>query len=123
MGPATGKHQAPAGDHKAARTRPDSITRQTCNFNNRKDPQKKHHLGTVSKIIYCRAFTCSAISNSPLVLMLIKRHLSVTGGGGGGGVLNAFYQFKTFTSLLEGIFRWGKYYSSYFVEVVINRCV
>ena len=39
----------PAGDYKTARNRQDSITKK--NTNNFKDPQKKHHLGTVSKII------------------------------------------------------------------------
>ena len=40
----------PAGDHKAARDRQDRYNkRQTWNINNKKDPQKKHHLGIVSK--------------------------------------------------------------------------
>ena len=40
---------SPAGDHKAARNRQDSMTKT--NTNNKKDPQKKHCLGTVSKKI------------------------------------------------------------------------
>ena len=39
----------PAGDHKAAMIRQESIT-NTHNINNIKDPQKKHRLGTVSRI-------------------------------------------------------------------------
>ena len=38
----------PAGDHKAARNRYDSITKTSTN--NEKDPQKKHRLRTVCKI-------------------------------------------------------------------------
>ena len=38
----------PAGDNKAARNRQDSMTKKTGNTNNKKDPQKKHRLGTVS---------------------------------------------------------------------------
>ena len=41
----------PAGDLNAARNRQDGITKQTWNINNKKDPQKKHCLGTVSKKI------------------------------------------------------------------------
>ena len=37
----------PTGDHKAARNRHGSLTK--ANTNNKKDPQKKHRLGTVSK--------------------------------------------------------------------------
>ena len=37
----------PAGDHKAARNRQNSMT--NTNPNNKKDPQKKHHPGMVSK--------------------------------------------------------------------------
>ena len=39
----------PAGDHKAARNRQDSMTKANTKHNNKKDPQKKHRLGTVSK--------------------------------------------------------------------------
>ena len=39
----------PAGDHKAATN---SMTVR--NINNKKDPQKKQHLGTVSKMFYWR---------------------------------------------------------------------
>ena len=39
----------PAGDHKAARNRQHSMTKT--NANNKKDPQKKHRLETVSKRI------------------------------------------------------------------------
>ena len=38
----------PAGDHKAARNRKIAQQRQKCNTN-RNNPQKKHHLRTVSK--------------------------------------------------------------------------
>ena len=42
-----------AGDHKAARNRREStITRD---INNTNDPQKKYHIGMVSKILYWRA--------------------------------------------------------------------
>ena len=39
----------PAGDHKAARNRQYSMTKTNTNTNNKMDPQKKRHLGTVSK--------------------------------------------------------------------------
>ena len=39
----------PAGDHKAARVRPDSMTDKL--KKPKKDPQRKHLLGTVSKKI------------------------------------------------------------------------
>ena len=50
----------PAGDHKAAMNRQDSMTDktalQTRTINNKNDPQEKHRLGTVSKkYVYWRA--------------------------------------------------------------------
>ena len=41
----------PGGVHKAAMNR-QKKTRQTWNINNKSDPQKKHRLGTVSKITF-----------------------------------------------------------------------
>ena len=41
----------PAGDHKAARNREDSILKTNVKHNNKKDPEKKHRLGMVSKKI------------------------------------------------------------------------
>ena len=41
----------PAGDHKADRNRQDSMAKT--NINNKKDPQKKHGLGTVRKLLEC----------------------------------------------------------------------
>ena len=40
---------SPFPDHKAARDRQDMGQRQTRNTNDKKDPHKKHRLGTVSK--------------------------------------------------------------------------
>ena len=40
----------PAGDHKAAMNRRESI--KTQDINNTNDPQKKYRLGTASKIFY-----------------------------------------------------------------------
>ena len=40
----------PAGDHKAAMSRQDSMTEP--NINNKKEPQKRHHLGTISTIFF-----------------------------------------------------------------------
>ena len=45
--------ESQAGGHKAAMNRQDSMTDTTPN--NKKDPQKKHRLGKVSKIICWRA--------------------------------------------------------------------
>ena len=53
----------------------DKNTRKTShtNTNNRKDPQKKHRLGTVSKKEnYWRASTCLMVPTSPLFLIWIK---------------------------------------------------
>ena len=41
----------PAGDHKVARNRQESMTDNHKTQNNKKDPQKKHCLGMVSKTI------------------------------------------------------------------------
>ena len=54
----------PAGDHKAARKRQ--------NTNNKKDPQKKHHLGTVSKKITGGLMLHGYIPTSPLILKWIR---------------------------------------------------
>ena len=44
----------PAGNHKAAMNRQESMT--NTKHNNKKDPQKKHRLGTVCKNIFTGAF-------------------------------------------------------------------
>ena len=41
----------PVDDSKAARNRQDSITKTNMKINNKKDPQKKYLLGTVSKTL------------------------------------------------------------------------
>ena len=53
----------PAGDDKAARNRQDSIIKT--NVKHKKDPQKKHRLGTDSKN-HWRAYTCLRAPTSPL---------------------------------------------------------
>ena len=45
----------PAGDHKAHINRHAQRYSKHKTEKNIKDPQKKYHLGTVSKIFYCRA--------------------------------------------------------------------
>ena len=40
-----------AGDHKPTRNRQDGIAKTNKKTNNKKIPQKKHRIGTVSKII------------------------------------------------------------------------
>ena len=49
----TFKHPFPAGDHKAAMKRHESMKNTDIYYTN--DPQKKYHFGTVSKIFYWRA--------------------------------------------------------------------
>ena len=62
----------PAGGHKAAKSRKDSIIiKTTVKQNDVKDPQRKHHLGTISKkIMECS--NCLTVPNSPFIRMCIK---------------------------------------------------
>ena len=55
-----------AGDHKAARHREDNMAKTKIN---KKDPQKKYHLGMVSKKI-----TSFTVPTSTLILMWINTH-------------------------------------------------
>ena len=61
----------PAGDHTDAH-KGIVNTRQK---KTHKNPQKKFRLGTVSKILYWRAYTGLKVPTSPLIQMWIKTHI------------------------------------------------